>query len=152
MIIGLFSCSNNQKNLNKYISQLKTSINLKNHKQITPILIFQPPIPISYSSHPERSPFSTETPLNKVGSPLLVYPVSMLKFVGTLTKNGIIFAYVVAPDNKLYRVGIGDRMGDHEGVISRITSDRVDVIEKSTEAGENGAQRTVTLQLKDENK
>lgn len=134
--------------MNKYLQKIKESVALK-HSYKPPIIEIPSPPPIIYTAHPERSPFSMRAPLRNASiSPLLVYPVSMLKFVGTMTENDYNFAYVIAPDNKLYQVKIGDKIGDN-GVVSRVYPDHMDVLEKSNESG---AQRVVTLQLKDENK
>ncbi|MHB1948167.1 MAG: pilus assembly protein PilP [Gammaproteobacteria bacterium] len=152
LIIGWFLYPNKDENINKYLLKLKQTLAIKYKTHVNSTLPFHAPTPIVYTAHPERSPFNKEAPLNQALSPLLMYPISMLKFMGTMSTSGKNFAYVIAPDNKLYQVKIGDRIGDHGGVVSQISTDHMDITEENTEENSNGAQRIVTLQLKEENK
>lgn len=151
-ILGWLLYPNKDENINKYLAKLKQTIALKYKHHATAALPIHAPLPILYTAHPERSPFNREAPLNQELSPLLMYPVSMLKFMGTMTINGDNFAYVIAPDNKLYQVKIGDRIGDHGGVVNHISFDHMDIMEENAETNTHEAQHIVTLQLKEENK
>lgn len=148
----LLSCSSEENKLKNYVRNLKTSILQSYGKKEPPPLDLKMPEPISYTSQKGRSPFNPETTelTNKLASPLLIYPVSMLKFVGTVLENGKESAYVIAPDTKLYQIREGDKVGIRNGIVKTITYDQVVILEKNPEVTDKGATQIVTLQLKEE--
>jgi Tfp pilus assembly protein PilP len=152
IVILLLSCSSSsQKKINAYIAHIKQMVAIKYSKKSPPALNLNPPTPVFYQGQTSHSPFGKINSANKITDPLLVYPITMLRFVGTLFENGKIYAYLIAPDNKLYQVKVDDKIGDHGGVITRIEHDRVEIMEKVHDKGAE-TQHLVTLQLKDENR
>lgn len=155
VMVGIAGCNGNgaPKDLQKFVEKTKQNAknNLKN-KQNGKIDL---PMPMTYKAEPLRAPFEQEslaTPEKKVAAtPLQAYPVNMLKLVGTVTQGSHIFAYVVAPDQMTYRVDQGDRIGDHEGVVTSIEIGRINVMEEDTSSAGGNAkmQRIVTLELKE---
>ena len=77
-----------------------------------------------YQAETLRSPFTTEevTTKNKAiaSNPLQSYPLSMLRFVGTLFYGTHVSAIMMTPDNKVYQVKQNDIVGDHDGIITNI--------------------------------
>jgi Tfp pilus assembly protein PilP len=115
---------------------------------------FQPPPPVVFQTNSGRSPFESQGETVKVANPaslslhpLQGYALSALKFKGTVTQNNEIFAFILAPDDKLYQIKLGDIIGDHYGKIIHIYPNRLEVLEKV--APNQAATRTVTLQRKD---
>ncbi len=89
---------------------------------------------------------------DKHANPLQAYPLSVLRFIGTLSRGNIIFAFIMSPDQMVYQVKQGDMIGDRNGKIISIYPDRINVMEQDTTFGTQSVQRIVTLQLKEEGK
>lgn len=112
------------------------------------------PFAVSYHADKFRDPFkdNSETVGSKQAnylSELMNYPISMLKFVGTLSIDGSLAAFILAPDNKIYQVKEGEMVGDRKGQVLHIYSDRIEIIEKDPDSGNATTQRLVTMQLKE---
>jgi len=130
----------------QYIAQLKKRETVSNQ----PAEKIAVPAPVVYSAAPLRAPFGQTATGEKTtvmskeaeANPLLAYSLSMLRFMGTLSHGRNMVAFILAPDNKVYEVKIGDEMGDTKGKVIHIESDRIDIKEP------NGI--TTTLKLKDE--
>lgn len=81
--------------------------------------------------------------------PLVSFPLNALQFVGTLAQENHVSAYILAPDNMLYTVKIGDAVGDHYGKISKIDTNQVEVVEQNQESGKKSTQQITVLKLKE---
>jgi type IV pilus assembly protein PilP len=66
---------------------------------------------------------------NRRKEPLEDYPLDSLKMVGTLTRIKQVWAIIQAPDGTVYRVQKGDHLGQNSGMISKISEDKIDLIE-----------------------
>ena len=93
------------------------------------------PKPVVFETNSSRSPFEAAedtTVRNAANSsqiamhPLEGFTLSALKFKGTVTQGTQTLAFILAPDNKLYQVKLGDIIGDHYGKIIHIYADRID--------------------------
>lgn len=148
-VLLVTSCGDNssQNKLDKYISDLKNKRSVKN----LPNELFKIPDKMLYHPEKTRSPFDTNQFISEIKStnPLERYSLSMLHFVGTLMDNATTYAYILAPDNKIYPVKLGEKIGDHDGIITGIDVDRIEVTENVNEAGKPATKRIITLQLKD---
>jgi type IV pilus assembly protein PilP len=78
--------------------------------------------------------------------PLEAYPLESLKMVGTLSQKGVDYALVRA-DNNLYRVKVGNYMGQNFGIITGITDNEIDLKELVQDASGDWTERKVSLQL-----
>ncbi len=89
------------------------------------------PPPVSYQPKTTRSPFEESSALQQdlQAHPLQAFPLNALQFKGTVTQNGQSQAYVMAPDNKLYEINVGDVIGDHYGKITHIYPDHIEIEE-----------------------
>ena len=138
------------KDLNAYIEKLKVA---EKEKGTDLPATSQKPAASKYESTNRRSPFEVmeiKQTKGKVSSnPLQAYPLDMLRFVGTVTNNGDTVAFISAPDNKIYQIKTGDIIGDHDSEVIKIESDRVSLMEKTSDNGSTGIKRVVTLQLKE---
>ncbi len=61
--------------------------------------------------------------------PLEAYPLDSLKMVGTLMRGKQAWAVIQAPDGTVYRVKVGDHMGQNSGQVVRITEEKVELVE-----------------------
>lgn len=154
MAILLSSCDSkeNHKDLKDYLTKLKQSATVNNKQGENTFLKL--PALVTFNAGNLREPFAEgKTQLDKKTDskiPLQRYPLSMLKLMGVLSKNGIFYAYILAPDNIVYQVKIGDVIGDHYGKIEKISPNRLEISEQDTRNGKPGTGRIVNLQLKDE--
>lgn len=151
----LLACGSKKSfhDLREYIAQIDKSSNVT--ERVKHVTIVQPPTPVTYQKEATRTPF--EENINETGpqksqsnNPINAYPINLLRFVGTVTQGEKTWAYVMTPDNKVYQITIGDRIGNHDGKVVKINSGTIEVIEQSGDEEKQGAQRIVTLQLKDE--
>lgn len=143
----LSGCGSNQeeRELRGYINQLKTQAAIKEVKSKT--VVWQLPKAVTYG--PDKSQTDSRTMATKgTSNPLQVYPVTSLQFVGILTENNQISAYVMTPDNMLYLVKVGDIIGEEYGKIVKIDSDHIEISEKVMN-GNQPAERKVKMELKD---
>jgi type IV pilus assembly protein PilP len=155
LLILLAGCSSNRhiRDLQQYVENLKKAAGAAPVSAPSP---FQAPPPVVFQTNSGRSPFEGQGETVKVGNsaalslhPLQGYALSALKFKGTVTQNNEMFAFILAPDDKLYQIKLGDIIGDHYGKIIHIYPDRLEVLEKVAAAPGQATTRTVTLQRKD---
>ncbi|MBI3778309.1 MAG: pilus assembly protein PilP [Gammaproteobacteria bacterium] len=66
---------------------------------------------------------------NRRKEPLEDYPLDSLKMVGTLMRGKQVWAVIQAPDGTVHRAQKGDHMGQNSGMISKITEEKIDLIE-----------------------
>lgn len=152
LTLFLTSCEQNRfSDLKKYIETTRQE----------KIAHFKKDIFVSIKAHPANYQVSARTPFGAKGgltpnkmnvniNPLQAYPLSMLRFVGTVTIGKITTGYVKSPDNMVYQVKVGDLLGDNHGQVKNIYSDRIDVLEKQKQANNTEKEQVVTLQLKDQ--
>ena len=73
--------------------------------------------------------------------PLLGFPLNALHLVGTILQNDQNFALILTPMGKIYWATVGNQIGQHNGKITAISKDYIDVIEtKNQEAVEEQIQ------------
>ncbi len=144
------SCSSDShlQDLQQFVSQIKQSESNK------PFTAWQIPTvtTITYQASSLRSPFqdiAAEGTKKTYTTPLQAYPLTTLRFTGTVIQPGSAsIAYVLTPDNMVYQVKEGDPVGDHDGKVTGIRSDRLIVTEQDTENNKQET-RVITLRLKD---
>ena len=78
--------------------------------------------------------------------PLEDYPLESLKMVGTLSQKGVNYALVRA-DSNLYRVKVGNYMGQNFGIITGITDNQINLKELVQDASGDWTERKVSLEL-----
>jgi type IV pilus assembly protein PilP len=86
--------------------------------------------------------------VNRRKEALEAFPLETLKMVGTLEQRQARYALIKTPDNNLYRVRIGNYMGQNFGVITTISETGVtlrEVVQDPTSGG--WSERTSSLQL-----
>lgn len=114
------------------------------------------PVSVAYDGNLRRSPFEdADLAANAVKvsatNPLQAYSLTMLRLLGTVTEKGVTVAYVTTPDNMVYRIQVGDIIGDHHGKVISIQPGAVNVMELDTDNPNDRMQRVVSLKLRDVN-
>ena len=78
-------------------------------------------------------------------SELEMYSVADFKLLGVVTGPEKIKAMILAPNGKTYFVAENQKLGDKKGIIKKITSDKVQVVEKA--ANLLAVEETVTSEI-----
>lgn len=89
-------------------------------------------LPDPFSSRnlrPARTSGGPAPDVNRPKEPLELYPLDGLRMVGTLSRQGQTYALVRTPENTLYRVKRGDRIGQNFGVVTAITETTIEIKE-----------------------
>ncbi|RMD79293.1 MAG: pilus assembly protein PilP [Gammaproteobacteria bacterium] len=84
---------------------------------------------------------------NRRKEPLEAFPLDKLKMVGTLAQGRQRWALVRAPDGLVYRVGVGNHLGQHHGRITRVSEDRIELVELIPDGVGGWRQRKAQLEL-----
>jgi type IV pilus assembly protein PilP len=134
--------------------------------RIDPLPVVKPYEPVPYKAFDQPDPFSAakielvtksagaggggglKPDLNRPKEPLEAYPLESLKMVGVLQQRKASFALVKA-DTGLYRVGVGNYMGQNFGLITAITDSQVQLRELIQDAVGDWTERQSTLQLQE---
>ena len=69
--------------------------------------------------------------------------------VGTLKKSGQLYALVRRPDNTLYRLAKGDRIGQNFGVIVSISESRIEIKEMIQDGAGDWTESKASLALQE---
>lgn len=67
--------------------------------------------------------------MNRRKEPLEDYPLDALKMVGTLSRGKLSWGIIQAPDGTVHRVQRGNFIGQNFGKITRVSDDKVDLVE-----------------------
>jgi len=134
--------------------------------KIEPLPVVKPYEPVPYKAFDQPDPFSSakielvtksagtggggglKPDLNRPKEPLEAYPLESLKMVGVLQQRKASFALVKA-DTGLYRVGVGNYMGQNFGLITGITDSQIQLRELIQDAVGDWTERQSTLQLQE---
>jgi type IV pilus assembly protein PilP len=87
---------------------------------------------------------------NRRKGPLEAFPLENLKMVGSLSQKKEFFALIKTPDNNLYRVKMGDFMGQNFGRVIDITESAVKLKELIQDSGNDWKEEERMLLLQDE--
>ncbi len=84
---------------------------------------------------------------NRRKEPLEDYPLDALKMVGTLMRGKQAWAVIQAPDGTVHRVKTGEHMGQNFGLITKVTEEKVDLIELIQGPTGDWVERDASLSL-----
>ena len=134
--------------------------------RIDPLPVVKPYEPVPYKAFDQADPFSSakielvtrsassggggglKPDLNRPKEPLEAYPLESLKMVGVLQQSKSNFGLVKA-DTGLYRVKVGNYMGQNFGLITTITDSQIQLRELIQDAVGDWTERQSTLQLQE---
>jgi type IV pilus assembly protein PilP len=86
---------------------------------------------------------------NRRKEPLEDYPLETLKMVGTLSRGNQVWAVIQAGDGTVHRAKTGEHLGQNFGMITRITDDKISIIELIQGNLGDWAEREANLSLAD---
>lgn len=87
--------------------------------------------------------------MNRPRDPLELYPLDGLRMVGTLSRQGQLYALVRTPENTLYRVKRGDRIGQNFGVVTNITDTAIEIRETVQDGVGDWTEASASLPLQE---
>ena len=99
---------------------------------------------------PARGSSKFAPDLTRRKEPLEAYPIESLRMVGTLERNGTMFALVRASDKTVYQVRPGNYMGQSFGVITSISESDIKLRELVQDSAGDWAERQTRLLLDDQ--
>ena len=156
--LALASCGGEQySDLRQFV---KDSDNLPRGR-IPPLPDVKPYEPFNYDAYDLIDPFKPrkiEPPKSAAGGgiqpdltrrkePLEAYPIENLRMVGTLQQGKTNFALVKSPDNNLFRVKVGNYMGQNFGLITDINESTIKLKEIVQDSGGDWTERISTMTL-----
>ena len=134
------------------------------HGKVAPLPVVKPYEPVPYKAFDLPDPFSSskielvtkvagsggglKPDLNRPKEPLEAFPLESVKVVGMLKQAKQTFALVRA-DTTVYRVKVGNYIGQNFGLITDITDSQVQLRELVQDASGDWAERVSTLQLQE---
>lgn len=143
-VAALAACSSdNMSDLRAYVQAEKA----KPGGRVEPIPEVKPFESFIYKEASRRSPFEPWTTTAAASPRQLVagsgpapdssrrrealesFPLDTLRMVGTLERKDGVWAVVKAPDGLVYRVARNNYLGQNHGRITRVTEDKVEVVE-----------------------
>ena len=154
-IVMLTACDNTEdtKDLSQYIANVKLTT-----QRATPSLaaIIQTDALIFKEDNTQRNPFEPSLQIeqkpilyantNRVKEPLEYIALNHLQMVGTVQVDSLMWALIKDEDNHLYRVKTGNYLGENMGKITRITSEKIELVEMiPNELGKFGEHRVNLL-------
>jgi type IV pilus assembly protein PilP len=133
--------------------------------KVAPLPVVKPYEPVPYTAYELADPFgpakivlATRTAgtgggglkpdLERAKEPLETFPLETLKMVGTLQQTKQVYAIVKA-DAGLYRVRVGNYLGQNFGVITKISDGEVKLRELIQDAGGDWTERESALMLQE---
>ena len=141
----LSGCNQGVGDLRTFVQQIKA----QPPGRIEPIPEFQPYQNFEYTSHDLRDPFrlvdfrrpdenaeliesiasGPKPNIERPREPLEDFPLDTLRLKGTITKDGIKWGLIFAPDNTIHRVLEGHYMGQNHGRIIFVSDQIVELTE-----------------------
>jgi len=163
LTLGLVACGGEE------FGDLKSELKDKTKDlrgKIDPLPVVKPYEPVPYKVLNQPDPFSPakielavkpqgptaskglEPDLNRPREPLESYALESLKMVGVLQQKNTNYALVKA-DTGLYRVKVGNYMGQNFGIVTQISDSQIQLRELIQDAAGDWTERQSTLQLQD---
>jgi type IV pilus assembly protein PilP len=103
----------------------------------------------SRNLRPAKSGGGPAPDMNRPKEPLELFPLDGLRMVGTLSRKGQLYALVRTPENTLYRVKRGDRIGQNFGVVTAITDTAIEIRETVQDGAGDWTETSTTLPLQE---
>jgi type IV pilus assembly protein PilP len=123
-------CGGDSSDLQDFVDRVKA----RPAAPIDPIPEIAPYTPYTYRAQDRRAPFTPTTPRREVKSksdlapdagrasePLETFPLDALRMVGTISRSGVTYALIQAPDDVIHRVRPGQHLGQNYGEIDDIS-------------------------------
>lgn len=103
----------------------------------------------SRNLRPARAGGGPAPDMSRPKEPLELFPLDGLRMVGTLSRQGQLYALVRTPENTLYRVKRGDRIGQNFGVVTAITDTAIEIKETVQDGAGDWTETSASLPLQE---
>ena len=144
-------------NLEKWVAEVKK----RPAPALEPLPVMQQFETFEYAAQSLRDPFSNaftdeggvgglRPDPNRRKQVLEQFPLDALDMVGTIGEGGGLVALVMAPDKVTYRVRPGIYMGQAEGRVTTVTTDRIDLVELVPDGAGGWLERPASIALDDQ--
>ena len=158
LVSMLTGCGSGEfEDLNRFVEESKQGL----RGRVEPLPEVKPFEPFAYNAFDLSDPFkprqlgkaqaagSGPAPdVNRRKEALEAYPLESLKMVGTLEQKQVRHALIKTPDSNLYRIRVGNYMGQNFGIITAISDSAVTLREVIQDPASGGwSERTASLQL-----
>lgn len=148
----LSGCSNHLDDLQKFVSDADRTM----RGNVDPVPPIRPYVPYLYTAANLPDPFASRLVPARAhpaghhpAQPLEKFALSELQMVGSLTRGGMTYALIKAPDKDIYYVKRGDYMGLDSGRVTQVSSDTVVLQETLLDSNGAWAQRRAQIHLKE---
>lgn len=162
VVLLLTACSGgSNEDLRQYMNEVRS----KPAGEIEAVPVFPPYQPFRYTAAAMRSPFDTPMPAmspdgsygrtavapdeNRRKEYLESVNFASLSMVGTITKDGVIWALVNDGQGSIHRVRVGNYLGKNHGRVVALNKQQLDVIEIVPDGKNGWVERPRTLALKE---
>ena len=145
-------------NLEKWVADVRA----RPAPPLEPLPVMQQFETFEYSAQGMRDPFTDAWANPQAGGsglrpdpnrrkePLEAFPLDSLDMVGSIGKGSALVALVMAPDKVTYRVRPGIYMGQAEGRVTTVTTDRIDLVELVPDGAGGWLERPASIALDDQ--
>ncbi|MCI4411599.1 MAG: pilus assembly protein PilP [Thiotrichales bacterium] len=99
---------------------------------------------------PSASGGAFEPDMNRPKEPLEAFSLESLKMVGVLKQKNEIYAVIKTPENTIYRVRVGDHLGQNFGKVLAVSDTEVKLKETVQDSAGDWAERDSSLTLQQE--
>lgn len=99
---------------------------------------------------PSASGGAFQPDMNRPKEPLEAFSLESLKMVGLLKQKNQIFAVIKTPENTIYRVQVGDHLGQNFGKVLAVSDTEVKLKETVQDSAGDWAERDSSLTLQQE--
>lgn len=115
--------------------------------------------PVEYTADTLRDPFSAPVGNRDAAGPrpdpnrrkeaLEAFPLDALQMVGTIGTGADTIALVLAPDKVTYRVRVNNYLGQSDGRVASVASERIEIVELVSDGAGGWLERQASLALDD---
>jgi len=161
LLTGLTGCStSSDQDLNDYIADVKR----RPKGTIEPIPAFRPYEAFAYGAITLRSPFEVPVPVaekvyveanynvkpdfNREKEILESFNIASLSMVGTLTKNGVLWALIEDGEGGVHKATTGNYIGKNHGRILAARDEGIEILEIVSNGRDGWVERPRTLKIK----
>lgn len=162
ILIGLLSClmvacggeSSHEQALRKRLDELDKQSN----QPVEPLPPFPKPKHFIYNDTTQQSPFelpkvvsqtSLQPDTNRPKEELESFALDSLRMVGIIIKGDKSWALVAAPNGTIYRVTVGNYMGQNFGKVTKIDKDKIELEETVPDGMGGWKKRNAEVALSD---
>jgi type IV pilus assembly protein PilP len=164
LCLGLAACGDQNDDLRQFVRDAGKDMKGK----VEPLPQVKPYTPFSYDAFDIPDPFKPrklkptgkggglQPDVNRPRELLENFPLENLKMVGSLEqrepnkKAPVFYGLIKTPDNNIYRVKVGNYLGQNYGKIMAITETEITLKETVEDAGGNWTERETSMTLQEQ--